>query len=114
LKRLSWLAGCVVAGFAVGGALLASDAWQHARRSSLRIAFDELAHDQRAEAVAAGRVVPEDPTAFASIEGTLRSDASFGAAGASLSLAVDRIRAGGRPPREQRALIMVAGSPRRR
>ena len=38
-----WLAAFVVAGFAAGGALLASDAWQHARQSSLRLAFDDLA-----------------------------------------------------------------------
>lgn len=110
-KRTSWLAGSVVVGFGVGGALLASDAWQHARRSSLRIAFEDLAFDQRAEAVAGGRVVPEDPSAFAVVEGRLRSDASAGASGVSLNLAVDRIRAsavdrivsGG-------ALITVAGS----
>ena len=108
--RVSWLAGCVGVGFAAGGVLLASDAWQHARRSSLRIAFDEIAREQRSEAVATGRVVPEDPSAFTLLEGTLRSDASFGAAGVSLSLAVDRIRA----PADRRvsggALITVAGS----
>jgi competence protein ComEC len=105
------LAGCVVVGFAVGGALLASDAWRHARLSPLRIAFDEIARVQRAEAVAAGRVAPEDASASALIEGTLRSDASFGAAGVSLSLAVDRIRA---PSLERRvdggAVVTVAGS----
>jgi competence protein ComEC len=110
-ERISWLAACIVVGFAVGGALLASDAWQQARRSSLRVAFDEIAHEQRAEAIAAGRAVPEDPTAFTLLEGTLRSDASFGAAGVSLSLAVDRVRA---PAVDRRvsggALIRVAGS----
>jgi competence protein ComEC len=109
--RVSWLAACVVLGFVAGGALLASDAWEHARRSSLRIAFDELAQEQRADAVAAGRVVPEDPTAFTVLEGTLRSDASFGAAGVSLSVAVDRIRA---PSGDRRvsggAIVTIAGS----
>ncbi len=90
-ERAFWLAGCVVAGFAAGGALLSSDAWQHARRSSLRIAFDELAGARKAEAVAAGRSVPEDPSAFAFVEGTLRNDASAGAAGVSLNVDVDRI-----------------------
>jgi competence protein ComEC len=110
-ERIAWLVGCIAVGFVAGGALLASDAWQHARRSSLRIAFDEIAHQQRAEAVAAGRVVPEDPSAFTLLEGTLRSDASFGAAGVSLSLAVDGIRA---PAVDRRvsggALVTVAGS----
>jgi competence protein ComEC len=106
-----WLAGCLVSGFAAGGMLLASDAWQHARQSSLRIAFDEIAHQQRTEAVAAGRVVPEDPSAFTLLEGTLRSDASFGAAGVSLSLAVDRIRAPGADRLVSGgAVITVAGS----
>ena len=89
--RASWLAGCVVAGFAAGGALLSSDAWQHARRSSLRVAFDELARARRVDAVAAGRSVPEDASAFAFVEGALQSDASAGAAGVSLNLDVDRI-----------------------
>jgi competence protein ComEC len=111
VQRTRRLAGCVAIGFAAGGALLASDAWQHARQSSLRIAFDNLARVQRAEALAAGRSVPEDPSAFAVIEGTLRGDASLGAAGVSLSLAIDRIRA---PATDRRvnggALISVAGS----
>ena len=93
MERVPWLAGAVVVGFAAGGALLASDAWQHARRSSLRIAFDDLARVQRVEAAAAGRVLPEDPSAFAVVEGRLRSDASPGAFGVPLNLAVDRIRA---------------------
>jgi competence protein ComEC len=110
-KRTWWLAGSVVVGFASGGTLLASDAWQHARQSSLRIAFDDVARVQRAEAVTAGRVVPEDPSAFAVVEGRLRADASSGPSGVSLSLAVDRIRA----PAVDRlvsggALITVAGS----
>ena len=79
--RPSWLVSCVVAGFAAGSALLASDAWRQARQSSLRLVFDELARAQRAEAEAAHRFVPEDPSAFAFIEGLLRSDASPGAAG---------------------------------
>jgi competence protein ComEC len=93
--RPSWLVACVVAGFATGGALLASDGWRQARHSSLRLAFDELARAQRAEAETAHRFVPEDPSAFAFIEGRLRSDAAPGAAGVALSVAVDRIRAPG-------------------
>jgi len=94
-EQTPWIAGFVVAGFAAGGALLSSDAWQHARRSSLRIAFDDLARSSRTEAVAAGRSLPEDPSAFAFVEGALRTDASAGAAGVSLSLDVDRIRGPG-------------------
>jgi competence protein ComEC len=90
--RDGWLASCVVLGFGAGGALLAADAWQRARQSSLRVVFDELARAERAEAEAAHRFVPEDPSAFAFVEGELRSDASPGAAGVSLSIHVDRIR----------------------
>ena len=113
-ERALWLVCCVVVGFAAGGALLAADAWQHARQSTLRIAFDELARARRAEAVAAGRAVPEDPSAFASVEGRLRSDASAGAAGVSLSLDVDRIISRGGPGGDRAVtggvLVTVAGS----
>src|SRR4051812_38617937 len=94
-ERTSWLGGCVVVAFAAGGALLSSDAWEHARRSLLRTAFDELAAARRAEAPAVGRGFPEDLSAFAFVEGTLRSDASAGAAGVSLNVDVDRIRGPG-------------------
>jgi competence protein ComEC len=87
-----WLAASVAVGFGAGGGLLAGDAWQQARQSSLRRAFDEIARSQRALAVASARVVPEDPSAFAFVEGRLRSDASAGAAGVSLRLDVDQIR----------------------
>jgi competence protein ComEC len=82
----------VAVGFAAGGAVLASDDWRRAREPSLRLVFDDLARAQRAEAEAAHRFVPEDASAFAFVEGVLRSDASPGAAGVALSLAVDRIR----------------------
>jgi competence protein ComEC len=87
-----WLAASVAVGFMAGGVLLAGDTWQQARESSLRRAFDEIARGQRTLAVASGRIVPEDPSAFAFVEGRLRSDASTGAAGVSLRLDVDRIR----------------------
>ena len=95
--RERWLVSCVAAGFAAGGALLSFDGWQTARQSSLRMVFDELARAQRAEAEAAHRFVPEDPSAFAFVEGLLRSDASPGASGVALSVAVDRIRGPGPP-----------------
>jgi competence protein ComEC len=119
--RERWLVSCVAAGFAAGGVLLAFDGWQHARQSSLRLVFDELARAQRAESEAARRFVPEDPSAFAFIEGLLRSDASPGAAGVALSVAVDRIRGPGAGSADNSAnrrpvdvtggvLITVAGS----
>src|SRR5471032_3049165 len=49
------LAIAVAAGFFCGGTLLAADAWQRAWRPTLRIAFEQLAREQRAEAAAAGR-----------------------------------------------------------
>ena len=110
-NRASWLAAFVVIGFAAGGALLASDAWLHARRSSLRAAFDELARARRAEGVAAGRSLPEDPSAFALVEGRLRRDASVGAAGVSLTLDVNRIVSpGGDRAVSGGVLVTVSGS----
>ena len=85
------LAAIVATGFFAGGALLAADAWQRAWRPPLWIAFEEAARIQRAQADIEGRRLPEDGEAFAVVEGRLRSDASPGASGASLSIAVDRL-----------------------
>jgi competence protein ComEC len=90
--RHRWLLAFVMAGFAAGGALLASDAWQRAHQSPLRLAFDEFARAERAEAEAGGRTLPLDPSAFVLLEGRLRSDASSGPSGVSLTLDVDRVR----------------------
>ena len=90
--RPPWLIAFVMLGFAAGGALLASDAWQRAHESTLRRAFDEIARAERVEAEAAGRVLPMDPSAFVLVEGRLRADASPGPSGVSLNLAVDRIQ----------------------
>src|SRR3954467_13833034 len=54
------LGAAVAAGCFAGGLLLSADAWQLAWRPSLRIAFEELAHAQRAQAEAEGRHRPED------------------------------------------------------
>ena len=78
-------------GFASGGALLASDAWLRARSSTLRQAFDEAAVVERMHADAERRFMPEDPSAFAIVDGVLRADASLSLSGVSLSLDVDRI-----------------------
>jgi competence protein ComEC len=109
----------VAAGFFAGGALLAADAWQRASRPPLRIAFEEVAREQRARAVAEGRRMPEDDEAFAVVEGILRADASQSASGVSLSLAVDGLdRLDGQEGREthegreeqgQRALVRRPG-----
>src|SRR5262249_4549086 len=91
-RRAPWLIAFVITGFAAGGALLASDAWQRAHESPLRRAFDEIAYAERVEAVARGRGLPVDPSAFVLVEGRLRADASPGPSGVSLNLAVSRMQ----------------------
>jgi competence protein ComEC len=90
--RAPWLIAFVMLGFSAGGVLLAVDAWRRAHESTLRRAFDEIARAERAEAEAAGRVLPMDPSAFVLVEGRLRADASPGPVGVSLNLAVERIQ----------------------
>src|SRR5499427_9211026 len=90
--RPTWLVSFVMLGFAAGGALLASDAWQRAHDSTLRRAFDEIARAERSQAEAIGRVLPMDPSAFVLVEGRLRADASPGPSGVSLNLVADRIQ----------------------
>jgi len=85
------VATMVAAAFAAGGALLAADAWQKAWRPTLRVAFEELARDERARAAAERRVLPEDDEAFATITGVLRADASRTESGVSLSIAVESV-----------------------
>jgi competence protein ComEC len=80
------------AAFAAGGLLLAADAWHEASRPSLRIAFEELARAERAQAAADHRVLPEDDEAFAIIEGVLRNDAAPTPSGVSLSVDTASIR----------------------
>jgi competence protein ComEC len=110
--RERWLIAFVMTGFATGGALLASDAWRRAHQSTLRRAFDEIAHAERAGAEAGGRVVPVDPSAFVLVEGVLRADASPAPTGVSLNLAVDRIQplAIVAPPRDVEGGLMVSVS----
>src|SRR5206468_5886505 len=69
----------------------ASDAWQRAWRPPLRIAFEAIAREQRAQAAAEGRRLPDDDEAFATVEGVLRADASPGGSGASLSVEVSGV-----------------------
>jgi competence protein ComEC len=86
----------VAVGFFAGAVLLSSTEWQRAWRPSLRVAFEDLALEERRQAAVAGRRVPEDFGAFTIVEGTLRADASPGASGVSLSVLVDRVE--GAPP----------------
>src|SRR4051794_32260380 len=58
----------VVLSFAAGGAILTTVAWQRAWRSSLRLAFESMARDQRAAALAAGQRVTLDDTANAIVD----------------------------------------------
>jgi len=108
--RVRWLVAFVMLGFAAGGILLATDAWQRAHESTLRRAFDEIAHAERAEAEAAGRVLPIDPSAFVRVEGRLRADASPAPTGVSLNVAVDRIQplAVVGPPRDVEGGILIS------
>lgn len=85
------VATTAAAAFAAGGALLAADAWQKAWRPTLRVAFEQLARDERARAAVDGRVLPEDDEAFATVTGVLRSDAARTLSGVSLSVDVDGI-----------------------
>jgi hypothetical protein len=78
--------------FAAGGALLAADAWQKAWRPTLRVAFEEMAREERAQALLERRFRAEDDEAFATITGVLRADASRTESGVSLSVAVDGIQ----------------------
>jgi competence protein ComEC len=85
------LAIAVMAGFFAGGALLAGDAWQRAWRPSLRIAFEQIAREQRMRAVNEGRRLPEDDEAVAVVEGVLRADGAPTESGVSLSIAIERL-----------------------
>jgi competence protein ComEC len=99
-RPLALVAG-VAAGFFSGGTVLAVDAWQSAWRPPLRVAFERLAHEQRGEAAAGGRSMPEDDNAFAILTGVLRADASARpGGGASLSLDVRSMDAPGAAPIE--------------
>ncbi len=85
------VATTVAAAFAAAGALLAADAWRNAWRPTLRVAFEELARDERSRAAVERRVLPEDDAAFATVTGILRSDAAPTLSGVSLSVDVDGI-----------------------
>ena len=83
--------------FAAGGAALSVSAWQFAWRPPLRVLFDDLARSERAQASLTGRILPEDDEVLATVEGLLRADASPGAAGVTLSVAVTALEKGAVP-----------------
>src|SRR4051812_43592120 len=85
-SRVWMLTASVVAGFFAGGALLAADAWERAWRPPVWFAFEERAAAQRAQAEAEGRRLPDEPEAFAIVEGVLRADAAPTESGVSLSV----------------------------
>ena len=108
------LVACVLIGFAAGGQALASDAWNKARSLTLRKVFDDAVRVERANAEAEHRFVPEDASAFAVIDGVLRSDASASESGVSLSLDVVRLATLATPRVVAEvsggALVTIAGS----
>jgi competence protein ComEC len=75
----------------VGAAVLSAAAWRDAWRPPLRLAFEDLARQERAQAARAGRRLPEDDEAFAVVSGTLRADAAVTETGVSIGLDVDSI-----------------------
>jgi competence protein ComEC len=93
LLGLQWrhdrlLVAGVFLGFAVGGVELSEAAWQRAWRSTLRVAFEAIVHDQRADEERQGTVVPVDANASVVVVGRLRSDAAP-TAGGGVSLDLD-------------------------
>ncbi|HYM24134.1 MAG TPA: ComEC/Rec2 family competence protein [Vicinamibacterales bacterium] len=96
LRSSKWFPLIVAATFFDGGVVLGAVAWRAAWRPPLRAAFDGLARDERRRAIREGRHPPLDDEAFATVEGTLRFDASPTESGASLSLDVDAIALGAR------------------
>lgn len=116
-----WQPGFMTLAFTAGGVLLAHAAWQQAWRPSLRVAFESIARDQRAAALAANRAVADDDEASVVVDGLLTADATVMASGTvSLSLDVRWVgRLGGGSGRQGdaavnpvrgRVLLSVAGA----
>jgi competence protein ComEC len=118
----TWLlASSVALAFTSGGVLLAAHRWHAAWRSSLRIAFESMARDERHEAERAERWRPEDDSASVVLVGVLRADAAP-TSGGGVSLNVEthwigRQRSSGSGncdpaanPVEGGALLTVVGS----
>src|SRR5262249_18733481 len=60
LDRHSLFVASIVGAFGVGGWLLTVGQWQDAWRSTLKIAFESMARDERHEWQQTGRFVPEE------------------------------------------------------
>src|SRR5262245_30959455 len=117
VRRPLLLSFVVACGFAEGGAVLAADAWRLAWRSTLRVAFDEIALNQRSIARRAGSPLPEDDSAAVVLVGTLNADAATVAEGVSLNAQVNWIGDGrldgadnANTPVHGGVLLTVAGS----
>src|SRR5829696_2883406 len=78
VQRPVWLALSVALGFFAGGLLLGAVEWQRAARPPLRIEFERLAREARADAARESRRLPEEDEAFAIVEGILRADGAPG------------------------------------
>src|SRR6185295_14778143 len=76
LRRRWRLVASVALGFFTGGWMLSAVEWQRAWRPPLRVAFEGLAREARAQAAREGWRMPEDDEAFAIVEGVLRADAA--------------------------------------
>lgn len=121
-RRSSGVGAAVAVGCLCAGILLADAAWHAAWRSPLRVAFESIARDARAEARRRGEPLSEDQRAAVVLVGVLREDAAVTDGGAvSLSVAVRWIgraipagRAGGADlaanPAEGGVLLTVGGT----
>jgi competence protein ComEC len=107
LSRRVLLVGSVALGFFSCGWLLSSVEWQRAWRPPLRIAFEQLARDERVVAAAQGRRMPEDDEAFAIVQGVLRTDAAATESGVSLSIEVESLPAAPAASEKQSGGILV-------
>src|SRR5258705_8735059 len=75
-SRALMLSASVALGFFAGGAILPVDSLHRAWRPSPRIAFQELAREQREQALRAGRGGPQDEGAVATLTRGLPAGAS--------------------------------------
>src|SRR5437879_3167929 len=67
------LTASVAGAFSVGGALLASHAWYQAWRPPLRVLFEAMVPDARADVQHSGRAAPVDVSVPMLLVGVLRS-----------------------------------------
>jgi len=75
------LVPAIAVGFAAGGVLLTSQAWEAARHSTLALVFDSIVRSDRREAIRQGRTIPEESGAAVVVDGVLTADASASSSG---------------------------------